>query len=63
VLRKLGTIAELALDAILIAFLLVSAARSSRGWLIAAIILAVLIVFGKVVRLTRFLASRSQLDG
>lgn len=60
VLRKLGTVAEFALDAVLVAFLLVSGARSSRAWLIAAIILSVLIVFGKVVRLTRFLESRSR---
>jgi hypothetical protein len=57
-LRKLGTVAELALDVAIVTFLLTSAAHASRGWLIAAIIISVLVMFGKAFRLTRVLRAK-----
>jgi phosphatidylglycerophosphate synthase len=57
-LRKLGTVADVAMDIVVVGFLLVSAARLSRGWLIAAIVIAVLVVLGKTLRLTRALRRR-----
>lgn len=51
-LRKLGTVADVAIDVVIVGFLLTSAARSSRGWLIAAIVISALVVIGKTLRLT-----------
>ena len=61
-LHQIGTVADVAMDVVVIGFLLTSAAHLSRRWLVAAIVIAMLVILGKALRLTRVLRLKSRLE-
>lgn len=61
-LHKIGTATDVAMDVVVIGFLLTSTAHLSRRWFVAAIVIAMFVVLGKALRLTGVLRPKSRLE-